>query len=351
MVMRVLVTGHRGYIGAEMVPALRDAGHDVVGLDIGLYDGCDFVCPPDEIASLDVDLRDVLPEHLEGFDAVVHLAALSNDPLGNLSSDLTYDINLHASVRLAKAAKDAGVGRYLFASSCSLYGAGGDGLLDEHAEFNPVTPYGESKVRVEQEVSKLADETFSPVYLRNATAYGVSRRLRADVVVNNLVGHAVATGRVLLQSDGSPWRPLVHIRDIIAAFAACLLAPREAIHDQAFNIGKRGENYRIRDVAELVKEIVVGSDVVFAAGASPDTRNYRVDFGKAESSLPGFAPEWNLRRGVEELYDAFTGAGLSAEDWDGPRYYRLSTVQQRQEAGELDAQLRRVSDRHPIESR
>jgi nucleoside-diphosphate-sugar epimerase len=349
--MRVLVTGHRGYIGAEMVPVLRDAGHEVVGLDIGLYEGCDFVSPPDDVESLDVDLRDVLPEHLVGFDAVAHLAALSNDPLGDLSSDLTYDINLHASVRLAKAAKDAGVGRYLFASSCSLYGAGGDGLLDEHAEFNPVTPYGESKVRVEQEVSKLADETFSPVYLRNATAYGVSRRLRADVVVNNLVGHAVATGRVLLQSDGSPWRPLVHIRDIIAAFAACLVAPRESLHDQAFNIGKNGENYRIRDVAEIVKDVVVGSDVVFAAGASPDTRNYRVDFTKAESGLPGFVPEWTVRRGVEELYAAFTSAGLTAEDWDGPRYYRLPTVQRRQEAGELDAQLRRVGDRRPGETR
>jgi nucleoside-diphosphate-sugar epimerase len=349
--VRVLVTGHRGYIGTEMVPVLRDAGHEVVGLDIGLYDGCDFVSPPDDVESLDVDLRDVLPEHLAGFDAVAHLAALSNDPLGNLSSDLTYDINLHASVRLAKAAKDAGVGRYLFASSCSLYGAGGDGLLDEQAEFNPVTPYGESKVRVEQEVSKLADETFSPVYLRNATAYGVSRRLRADVVVNNLVGHAVATGRVLLQSDGSPWRPLVHIRDIISAFAACLVAPREAIHDQAFNIGMNGENYRIREVAEVVKDVVVGSDVVFAAGASPDTRNYRVDFGKAATGLPGFVPEWTLRRGVEELYTAFTGAGLSADDWDSPRYYRLATVEQRQDAGEFDAQLRRVRDRRPTGGR
>jgi nucleoside-diphosphate-sugar epimerase len=349
--VKVLVTGHRGYIGAEMVPVLRDAGHEVVGLDIGLYDGCDFVSPPDDAQSLDLDLRDVLPEHLEGFDAVAHLAALSNDPLGNLSSDLTYDINLHASVRLAKAAKDAGVERYLFASSCSLYGAGGEDLLDEHAEFNPVTPYGESKVRVEQEVSKLADETFSPVYLRNATAYGVSRRLRADVVVNNLVGHAVATGRVLLQSDGSPWRPLVHIRDIIAAFAACLVAPREAIHDQAFNIGKNGENYRIREVAEIVKDVVVGSDVVFAAGSSPDTRNYRVDFTKAETDLPGFVPEWTVRQGVEELYAAFTSAGLSAEDWDGPRYYRLATVRRRQEAGNLDAQLRRVVDPRAAETR
>jgi nucleoside-diphosphate-sugar epimerase len=338
--MRVLVTGHRGYIGAEMVPVLREAGHEVIGLDIGLYDGCDFVSPPDDVESLDVDVRDVLPDHLDGFDAIAHLAALSNDPLGNLSSDLTYDINLHASVRLARAAKDAGVGRFLFASSCSLYGAGSESLLDEHAEFNPVTPYGESKVRVEQEVSKLADETFSPVYLRNATAYGVSRRLRADVVVNNLVGHAVTTGRVLLQSDGSPWRPLVHIRDIIAAFAACLVAPREAIHDKAFNIGKTGENYRIREVAEIVKDVVVGSDVVFAPGASPDTRNYRVDFSMAENELPGFKAEWTLQQGVEELYAAFTRAGLSADDWESPRYYRLATVQRRLGESEFDAHLR-----------
>jgi nucleoside-diphosphate-sugar epimerase len=341
--VKILVTGHRGYIGAEMVPILRDAGHEVVGLDIGLYDGCDFGSPPDDVPELDLDLRDVLPEHLDGFDAVAHLAALSNDPLGNLSSDLTYDINLHASVRLAKAAKDAGVGRFVFASSCSLYGAGGDGLLDEHAEFNPVTPYGESKVRVEQEVSKLADEGFSPVYLRNATAYGVSRRLRADVVVNNLVGYAVTSGRVLLQSDGSPWRPLVHIRDIIAAFSACLVAPRDAIHDQAFNIGKTGENYQIRDVAEIVKDVVVGSDVVFAAGASPDTRNYRVDFSKAEQELPGFVPTWTVRDGVEELYEAFTTAGLTADDWEGPRYYRLATVERRRQEGAFDAQLRRVT--------
>src|SRR5262245_44680783 len=326
-----------------MVPVLREAGHEVVGLDIGLYDGCDFVSPPDEVESLDVDLRDVLPEHLEGVDPVAHLAALSNDPLGNLSSDLTYDINLHASVRLAEAAKDAGVGRFLFASSCSLYGAGGDGLLDEHADFNPVTPYGESKVRVEQMVSKLADETFSPVYFRNATAYGVSRRLRADVVVNNLVGHAVTTGRVLLQSDGSPWRPLVHIRDIIAAFAAALDAPRESIHDQAFNIGKNGENYRIREVAEIVKDVVVGSEVTFAAGASPDTRNYRVDFSKAETELPGFAATWTVRQGVEELYAAFTSAGLTADDWEGSRYYRLATVQRRQQKGAFDDQLRRLT--------
>ena len=340
--MRVLVTGHRGYIGAEMVPALRAAGHEVVGLDIGLYDGCDFMSPPDEAEELDIDLRDVRPEHLAGIDAVAHLAALSNDPLGDLSSDLTYDINLHASVRLAAAAKAAGVTRYLFASSCSLYGAGGSDLLDESAEFNPVTPYGESKVRVEQEVSKLADDDFSPVYLRNATAYGVSRRLRADVVVNNLVGHAVTSGQVLLQSDGTPWRPLVHIRDIIAAFLACLEAPREAIHDEAFNVGKSGENYRIREVAETVKDVVPGCDVVFAPGASPDIRNYRIDFTKVETKLPGFSAEWTLRRGIEELYEAFVSAELSADDWTSSRYYRLGTVQSLRSRGVIDDELRRV---------
>lgn len=345
--MRVLLTGHRGYIGVEMVTVLRGAGHDVVGLDTGLFDECDFVSMPDDIPSVDVDLRDVTVEHLRGFDAVAHLGALSNDPLGDLHAELTYDINLHASVRLAEAAKAAGVRRYLFASSCSLYGAGGGGLLDEAAEFNPVTPYGESKVRVEQAVSALADESFSPVYLRNATAYGVSRRLRADVVVNNLVGHAVTTGKVLLQSDGSPWRPLVHIRDIIAAFEACLTSPTEAIHNQAFNVGKNGENYRIRDVAELVREVVPNCEVVFAEGASPDKRDYRVDFSKIARDLPGFEATWTLRRGIEELYEAFVSAGLVEADWKGSRYYRLPTVRGLQERGVIDAQLRRV----PIERR
>jgi nucleoside-diphosphate-sugar epimerase len=338
--MKVLVTGHRGYIGVEMVPALRAAGHDVVGLDTGFYDECDFAAPPDRVESLTVDLRDVTPALFEGVDAIAHLGALSNDPLGDLNASLTYDINLHASVRLAEAAKEAGVSRYLFASSCSLYGAGGEGLLDETAEFNPVTPYGESKVRVEQEVSKLADESFSPVYLRNATAYGVSRRLRADIVVNNLVGHAVTTGKVLMQSDGSPWRPLVHIRDIIAAFVACLAAPREAIHNEAFNVGKEGENYRIREVAEIVQEVVPDCEIAFAAGASPDTRNYRVDFSKIRRHVPEFEPEWTVRRGVEELYQAYTGAGLDEAAWSDWRYYRLGTIRHLLDEGRMDTELR-----------
>jgi nucleoside-diphosphate-sugar epimerase len=344
--MKVLVTGHRGYIGVEMVPALRAAGHDVIGLDIGYYDECDFAHAPDPTPELKVDLRNVTADHLRGVDAVVHLAALSNDPLGDLNADLTYEINLHASVRLARAAKEAGVRRYLFSSSCSLYGAGSDGFLDENAAFHPVTAYGESKVRVEQEVSRLADDRFSPVYLRNATAYGVSRRLRADIVVNNLVGYAVTTGKVLLQSDGTPWRPLVHIGDINHAFICCLNAPLEAIHNQAFNVGRdNSENYRIRQVAETVAAVVPNSEVTFAAGASADSRNYRVDFTKIKTRLPGFHPTWTLRKGVEELYAAYTSHGMSKEEWLGPRYYRLRTVKGLQERGLLDASLRRLAQR------
>jgi nucleoside-diphosphate-sugar epimerase len=337
--MKVLVTGTLGYIGVEMVPVLRKAGHEVVGLDTGFYDGCDFSAPPDKVETLRVDLREVTPAHLKGFDAVIHLAALSNDPLGDLNRNITYDINLHASVRLARAAKEAGVKRFLFSSSCSLYGAGSDGYLDENAAFNPVTAYGESKVRVEQEVSSMADASYTPVYLRNATAYGVSRRLRADIVVNNLVGHAITTGKVLLQSDGTPWRPLVHIGDIIHAFACCLTAPQEAIHNQAFNVGRTAENFRIRQVAEMVAEVVPSSTVAFAEGASADLRNYRVDFKKIETKLPGFKPTWTLKKGIEELYAAYKAHGLSKDEWSGPRYYRLKTIKGLQERGLLDEQL------------
>ena len=337
--MKVLVTGTLGYIGVEMVPVLRKAGHEVVGLDTGFYDECDFSAPPDKVETLRVDLREVTPAHLKGFDAVIHLAALSNDPLGDLNPNITYDINLHASVRLARAAKEAGVKRFLFSSSCSLYGAGSDGYLDENAAFNPVTANGESKVRDEQEVSSMADASYTPVYLRNATAYGVSRRLRADIVVNNLVGHAITTGKVLLQSDGTPWRPLVHIGDIIHAFACCLSAPQEAIHNQAFNVGRTAENFRIRQVAEMVAEVVPSSTVAFAEGASADLRNYRVDFKKIETKLPGFKPTWTLKKGIEELYAAYKAHGLSKDEWSGPRYYRLKTIKGLQERGLLDAEL------------
>ena len=299
--MKVLVTGHRGYIGVEMVPVLHAAGHEVVGLDTGYYDECDFRAPPDNVPELDIDLRDISPEPLRGFDAVIHLAALSNDPLSDLNPGITYEINQHASVRLARAAK-----------------------------------------LVEQEVAQLADESFSPMYLRNATAYGVSRRLRADIVVNNLVGHAFTTGKVLLQSDGTPWRPLVHIRDIINAFLAGLTAPLDAIHNQAFNIGRYSDNFRIREVANLVAEVVPNCEVAFAPGASPDTRNYRVDFQKAETRLPGYSPTWTLRMGIEELYKAYKDGDLTKDEFLGPRYYRLRTVKGLQERGVLDANLRRM---------
>lgn len=338
--MRVLVTGHRGYIGVEMVPMLREAGFDVTGLDTGYFDDSDFEAAPEPVPSLAVDLRDVTVDHLRGFGAVVHLGALSNDPLGDLDPTLTYDINLHASVALAKAAKAAGVARYVFASSCSLYGAAADGHLTETAAFNPITPYGESKVKTELEVGPLADSKFAPVFLRNATAYGVSRRLRADIVVNNLVGHAVTTGKITMTSDGSPWRPLVHIRDISRGVIAALTAPGDAVRGQAFNIGRTAENFRVREVAELIARVVPGSKASFAAGASPDARNYRVDFGKAETTLPGFAPEWTLQRGIEELYEAYTRYRMSEEEFMGPRYYRLKVIKNRIERGELDRALR-----------
>lgn len=339
--MKILVTGHLGYIGAELTPYLVNRGHEVVGLDTDYFARCDFLAAPDPIRNLDIDLREVEPSHLVGFDAVVHLAALSNDPLANLNPRLTYDINYRAAVRLAKAAKAAGVGRFAFSSSCSIYGKGSkDEELDEQASFNPVTPYGDSKVRVEQQLSQLADSCFSPVYLRNATAYGVSRRLRADLVVNNLVGHAVTTGRVLLQSDGTPWRPLVHVLDIAQAFAEVLTAPRRVIHDQAFNVGRVGENYRMRNVADLIAEALPGCHVEHIDGATPDIRDYRVDFAKIERELPNYTPRWSLRRGVGQLCAAYADGGMTREQFGGPKFFRLRTVQNLLNQGDLDDDLR-----------
>jgi nucleoside-diphosphate-sugar epimerase len=338
--MRVLVTGHNGYIGTVLVPMLCAAGHDVVGLDSDLFKSCTFGEEPQPIPAFKKDIRDVEASDLEGFEAVLHLAGLSNDPLGNLNPDLTSSINHLASVALARLAKEAGVTRFIFSSSCSNYGAAGDALLDEESDFNPVTPYGISKVRAEQDVSKLADSDFSPTFLRNATAYGVSPRLRFDLVLNNLVAWAFTTGLVYLKSDGTPWRPIVHIEDISRAFIAVLHAPREVIHKQAFNVGRTEDNYRIRELAEIVAETVPGSRVEYAPNAGPDKRNYRVDSRKIVRLLPEFKPQWNARRGAEELYSTYKKVGLTLEEFEGPKYQRIAHIKGLLRNGQLDESLR-----------
>jgi nucleoside-diphosphate-sugar epimerase len=342
--VRVLVTGHDGYIGSVLVPAARARGHDVVGLDTFLFEGCGFGREPEDVVSIHRDIRDVEAADLEGFDAIIHLAAISNDPMGDLDPASTYEVNHEASVLLARLAKAAGVRRFVFSSSCSLYGAATqEDLLTEHAAFNPVTPYGESKVLVERDVSALADDGFSPTFLRNATVYGDSPRLRLDLVVNDLVAAAYTTGRIVMRSDGTPWRPLVHVEDVVAACLATLEAPRERVHDQAFNIGRNAENYRVHDVAEMVAELVPGSFATFAEGAGPDPRSYRVDFSKAEHELPGFRPTWTLAAGIEQLRDAYESRGLDAAATLGSRFVRLRRIRELMDAGELGPGLRWAS--------
>jgi nucleoside-diphosphate-sugar epimerase len=338
--MRVLLTGSRGYIGTVMAPLLAGAGHEVVGLDTDLYHRSTFGEWRESIRTMVKDVRAIEARDLDGFDAVVHLAALSNDPLGDLDPELTYDINHRASVRLARVAKEAGVGRFVFASSCSNYGAAGDAPVDETSALNPVTAYGRSKVLVEQDVVKLASDRFVPTFLRCATAYGASPRLRFDVVLNNLVAWAFTSGKVFLKSDGTPWRPIVHIEDISRAFLAVLAAPADAVRGEAFNVGKNDQNYRIREIAQIVKETVPGCEIAFADDAGPDKRNYRADFSKIARVLPAFQPQWDARKGARQLLEAYRAVGLRLEEFEGPRYRRIDQLRSLLSEGRLAPDLR-----------
>jgi nucleoside-diphosphate-sugar epimerase len=327
-----------------LVPFLRGAGHEVDGLDVGLYEGCDFGDPPEGLGTRPArDIRDADASQLAGYDAVICLAALSNDPVGDLNPAATFSVNLDGTLHLARTAKQAGVPRFLFSSSCSLYGAAGSTAVAEDAEFNPVTPYGETKVLAERELGKLADDDFSPTYLRNATAYGASTRLRLDIVVNNLTAIALTTGKVRLESDGTPWRPLVHIEDISRAFLAICEAPREKVHDEAFNVGRTEDNVQVRDIAEMVRDLVPGSELTLAANAGPDLRDYRVDFSKLSDVFGDLKMQWRVRDGVAELLRSYTTHGLSYEDFISSRYVRLRRIKELLAAGEIDELLRRTS--------
>lgn len=339
--MRVLVTGHQGYIGTVLVPVLQAAGHSVVGVDTGYFRECLFGSPPEEIPGINADVRDIGPRDCMEFDAVIHLAGLSNDPLGHQYSELTNQINLRGTIRVAKAAKSAGVRRFLFASSCSLYGASGDtgAWVDEDCELTPLTPYGQAKGQAERALSKFCDEKFCTVFLRNATAYGVSSRLRTDLVVNDLVAQAVRTGEIVLNSDGSAWRPIVHVRDICKAFTLLLEAPADVVSGRAYNVGCNAENYRIEDIAKVIVSRIPGTSLRLTPD-NVDRRSYRVRFDRLSAEVADWQPDWNLSRGVDELAGAYRSHGVNSPALTGSTYQRLAQIEFLQRTGWVNEQLR-----------
>ncbi|MFC1648705.1 NAD-dependent epimerase/dehydratase family protein [Nanoarchaeota archaeon] len=341
--MKVLVTGHKGYIGSVLLPMLLERGHEVVGIDSDIFRRCTYGEPPVEVKSIEKDIRDVTEEDVAGFDAIIHLAGLSNDPLGDWRPNLTYEINWKASVKIAELAKKMRVPRFLFSSSCSTYGASGDKMIDESGTFNPVTPYGKSKVYVERDLSKMADENFTPVYLRNATVYGMSPRIRFDLVLNNLVAWAFTTQKIFMKSDGTPWRPIVHVADVCRAFIAAMEAPKELVHDKAFNVGINEDNYQISEVAEAVRDTVPDSYIEYAEGAGPDKRCYRVDCNLIKKTLKDFKPVWNAKKGAEELYEAYKKYGVSVDEFEGPKFKRIAHIEYLVENGILDENFRWIT--------
>lgn len=339
--MRILLTGHKGYIGTVMSSMLMTAGHSVIGIDANFFEDCILGQVKEDIPEIRKDIRDIAIDDLKGFDAVIHLAALSNDPLGNFNPALTYEINLHATIQLARLARDAGIKRFLYSSSCSIYGAGkGDDLLDENAPLNPITPYAESKIKAEEALAKMADADFSPIFLRNATAYGFSPRLRADIVLNNLMAWAYTTEKIRIMSDGTPWRPIVHIEDISQVFLLALMAEKQLLHAQAINVGVNSENYQVCDLANIVKKIIPNAEVEYAGKGGYDPRNYKVDFGKLKKLLPDFNPKWDALRGAQQLYDAYRANNLQLGDLEGRKYIRLNQLKHLLNTQSLNEQLR-----------
>ncbi|WP_325063329.1 NAD-dependent epimerase/dehydratase family protein [Halovulum marinum] len=340
----MLVTGHQGYVGSVTVPVLAAAGIRVTGCDINLFDRADFApggAVPD-VPNIGKDIRDLTPADLEGFDGVIHLAALSNDPLGKLRPGLTQQINHEGTIHVAKCARAAGVPRFVFASSCSNYGKAGDGMIDETGALNPQTDYGRSKVLAERDLKPLADQDFCPVFLRFATAYGVSPRMRFDIVLNNLIAHAYTSGKILMMSDGTPWRPIIHVEDMARAFLAALEADADAIRGEAFNVCRTENNYQIRELAQIVAETVPNSEIDYAADAGPDNRSYRVSSAKIEKAIPGFRPEWDAIRGARQLYEAVKAAKLTVDDFEGRKYKRLAQLEALVAENRLDENFRRV---------